>query len=133
MKRNILPTLAITLMVVCFGKTYAQDDLLAYSSPSTNPNNITTRFTVEEHVKVSDFFANQTSSNPTVSVKSMNPIQMKVRIFMTNGDLVKEELLDLNSGLNEVNLDMEDLTKGIYMVQFYSKEGSALRRIVKMD
>src|SRR3954462_7461740 len=103
MKRNILQTLAISLMVICFGKANAQNDMLA----TLTPNNISTRFT-EENVKVSDLILDQTSATASamVNVNSINPISMKVRIFMINGDLVKEELYNLNSGSNELNVEV---------------------------
>ncbi|MDB5229134.1 MAG: hypothetical protein JWN78_3327 [Bacteroidota bacterium] len=133
MKRNILQTVAIILMVICYGKANAQSDLLA-SLYSSVPNNISTRFT-EENVKVSDLILDPTSAiaSAMVNVNSINPITMKIRIFMNNGNLVKEESFSLNSGSNELNVEMNDLAKGVYIVQLYSNEGSAVRKIIKMD
>jgi hypothetical protein len=49
-----------------------------------------------------------------------------------NGDFVNEETYPLNSGINELKLNVDDLTKGAFMVQFYTNEGSAVRRFIKM-
>ena len=45
--------------------------------------------------------------------------------------MVKQETASLNKGLNEVDVNLDNLANGVYMVQFYTTQGSVVRRIVK--
>ena len=47
------------------------------------------------------------------------------------GNMAKQEAYDLVKGSNELKVNTDNLDVGVYMVQFYSANGSALRRIVK--
>jgi hypothetical protein len=135
MKSNILKSLSLLLLLVCFGKMNAQSDLLAFNAVTTEtaPSEMIAKFVAEEKIKISDFYPNPSSSNTIVSIKCLSPIAMKVKFFTMNGDLAKEETHSLDKGDNQISVDMNSLDKGIYMVQFYSKEGSAVRRIIKMN
>jgi hypothetical protein len=48
-----------------------------------------------------------------------------------SGELEKEEAHSVENGLNDLRLDLSELSAGVYMVQFYTREGSALRRYIK--
>ena len=135
MRANILRTLIFLLLGSYFGRMNAQSDLLAVNSVTKEsvPNEIIAKYNAEEKVKISDFMPNPANSNSMVSVNCINPVTIKVRFFTMNGDLAKEESHNMDKGVSTLNLDMNGLEKGIYMVQFYSKEGSAVRRLMKLN
>ncbi len=126
--------LFLIVLIASIGKTNAQSDLLAVSSEPV-PTNIAAVYAAQEKIKISEFMPNVSAntSSSLVSVKCLVPLTMKVKIFNMKGDMAQEESLELATGLNEFSVDMSNLSKGMYMVQFYSKEGSAVRRYMKLD
>lgn len=132
MKTNISKALTLVLLLVCFGKMNAQSDLLAVNTV-TPVNAAADLFKSDDKVVISDFkrMAGNEDFVPVVTVKSESSVTMQVRVFTLNGDLAKEESHEVENGVNDIKLDMSDLSQGVYMVQFYTKEGSALRRFVK--
>lgn len=140
MKTNVtlkasLKTAAIILVVLlCSGKIYGQSDQIAYHiAAGSNYSDITIKPLEQENISVSDFITRIGTHETQIHIRSLNPVPMKVRVYSLTGDLAKEESVSLNSGSNELNIDMDNLQEGVYIVQFYSKEGSAIRRIVKMN
>jgi hypothetical protein len=123
-------TLAIFLLALSAGKLHAQSDMIAYINEIPHTATFTSS---EEHVAVSDFSFAPTTNIAKINVRTVNPLKLRVFFYNITGELAKEEYVNLNSGSNELNLDISNLLKGIYIVQFYSKEGSAIRKIVKAD
>lgn len=130
-----LKTLAIILMVSFFGKLYAQDDLVAVneSNWSQFSNEIAASSAPAEKVRISDFAPNLKLNTAIIRLKSANNIPMRVNFYDCRGELAMEQFLNLNSGSNEFSIDMSQLPKGTYIVQFYSNEGSAIRKITKSN
>jgi methionine-rich copper-binding protein CopC len=119
-------------MLVAFsGKIKAQSDLLADNAPYV-PANIASLYKSDDKITISELMASQ-HNNTQVSVKCAVPLTVQVKVFNMDGNMAKQESHTLNKGVNELNINMDDLAAGTYMVQFYSKEGSAVRRLVKAD
>ena len=131
MKASIVKTVALIAFVACFAKANAQSDLLALNTVPTS--NAADFLSSDEKVAIGNFkrIVNTEANSPVVTVKCENAVTMKVRVFTLNGDLAKEETHTLGNGTNDLTIDMNDLNQGVYMVQFYSSEGSAVRRFVK--
>ena len=122
------------LLIAVSATTKAQSDLLAINTVTSSiPSEVIARYNAEEKIRISDFTPNPANSNTIVNVNCVNPTPMKVKFFTLNGDMAKEESYNLEKGMNELNVDLNGLAKGIYMVQFYSREGSAVRKVVKPD
>lgn len=122
------------LLIAVSATTKAQSDLLAINTVTSSiPSEVIARYNAEEKIRISDFTPNPANSNTIVNVNCVNPTPMKVKFFTLNGDMAKEESYNLEKGMNELNVDLNGLAKGIYMVQFYSSEGSAVRKVVKPD
>ena len=132
MKTNIIKTLSLIILIACFGKINAQSDLLAVNT-SAVPADVASMFKSDDKVIISDFkkLTEAETNAPVVTVKSEGSLTMQVRIFTLTGELAKEEVHGLEGGLNDLKVDMSDLQQGVYMVQFYTKEGSALHRFIK--
>lgn len=135
MRTNILKTLSLMLLIACFGKMNAQSDLLAANTVTSDPltSEIIAKYIAEEKVKIGDFMPNPAVNGSQVNIRCSNPVAMKVKFFTMNGELAKEEVFNLEKGENALNVNIDNLDKGIYMVQFYSKEGSAVRRMMKSN
>mgnify|MGYP000144419925 CR=1 FL=1 len=56
---------------------------------------------------------------------------MNVSILNVTGQVMLSEQHNLNSGENRVNVLMNDLPAGIYMLRLQSKEGVITQKIVK--
>ena len=108
----------------------AQSDLLSANTESV-PANIAAMYKSDDKITIGDFIPNQTFGNSTISVKCAVPVNVQVKFFKMDGNMAKQESHSLDKGLNELNIEMNDLESGTYMVQFYSKEGSAVRRFIK--
>lgn len=132
MKTNILKALSLTLLIATFGTMNAQSDLFAMNTAPSSAT-VADLFRSDDKVVISDFkrVAGTEMNTPVVSVKAEANVTMQVRIFTLNGELAKEEAHALENGVNDLKVDMSELTQGVYMVQFYTNEGSALRRFVK--
>jgi len=122
------------ILLVSVGKMKAQSDLLAINTVPV-PSSVAAVYATDEKIRISEFMPNETtnSNSSFVSVKCMVPVVLKVKVFNMNGQMAKEETHNLGTGVNEFSVDMNGLAKGMYMVQFYSKEGSAVRRFMKID
>lgn len=134
MKTSISKILFALLLTAGFGKSFSQSDLLAVNTVNT-PSSVSNLIKSDDKVVISDFkrIVESGANTPSVTVRCETPVTMKIRIFTLNGELAKEEAHALDNGLNDLSLDMADLSQGVYMVQFYSSEGSALRRFVKSN
>ena len=126
--------LLLFVLVASIGNINAQNDLLAINTEPV-PYSVAAVFAAQEKIKISEFMPNVStnSSRTLVSVKCLIPLTMKVKVFNLKGEMAIEESRELATGLNEFSVDMSNLEKGMYMVQFYSKEGSAVRRYMKLD
>ena len=126
--------LLLILLFTSIGKINAQSDLLTDNTVPVS-SNIDSIYANDEKISIIEFMptemANITSS--LVSVKCLVPITMKVNVFNMNGQMAKDEIRNLAVGINQFSVDMSNLAKGMYMVQFYSEEGSAVRRFIKMN
>lgn len=118
----------LLLLVVFAGNLRAQSSLL-----SINHSNSSLDLTASEKLKFGDLMLNASCSNSKVKINSIVPVNVKVRIFNVNGKKMMENIYPITPGLNELNLSLNTLPQGAYFVQFYSKEGSALRQFVKNE
>ena len=89
-------------------------------------------FDKEEKFKVSDIKTDYLNNTIRVNVNCSSSAIMKVKIFGMNGEMATEATHSLQIGNNELLLNEDNLSAGTYMVQFYTSEGSALRRFVKL-
>ncbi len=65
-----------------------------------------------------DIFPNPTKDNLQISFTTFNPLLTELKLFNAVGQVVKIQQLDkLVVGLNELNLDVKNLSKGIYSIQ----------------
>ncbi|MDB5227343.1 MAG: hypothetical protein JWN78_1536 [Bacteroidota bacterium] len=118
----------LLLLVTCTGKIKAQSSLLSF-----NQSNTVLDLTASEKLKFGDLMLNASCSNSKVKLNSKVPVNVKVRIFNANGKKMMENIYPVTPGLTELNLNLSTLPQGAYFVQFYSKEGSALRQFVKNE
>ncbi len=129
--KHLNKILFVAMLVAFSGKIKAQSDLLADNAPYVSAN-IASLYKSDDKITISELMASQ-HNNTQVSVKCAVPLTVQVKVFNMDGNMAKQESHTLNKGVNELNINMDDLAAGTYMVQFYSKEGSAVRRLVKAD
>lgn len=130
--KNLNKILFLIVLIASFRTMNAQSDLLADNTVYA-PSNIAALYKSDDKITISEFMPNQTENSSLVNVKCAAPITVQVKIFKMDGNMAKQESHNLAKGVNELNINMNDLAAGMYMVQFYSKEGSAVRRFVKAN
>lgn len=131
MKTTVLKSILFVLLFASFEKIKAQSDFLFADVNAPGTSNSLTALNKDAGISIGNVIQNNISHTSEVKIKCQSPLSMKVKIFNMNGDLAKEDIRSLDKGVNELILDMNDLSAGVYMIQFYTNEGSALRRIVK--
>ena len=128
LSKKLLTSIAF---VAYFGTTFAQSDLLA-DNTTYAPSNIVALYRSDDKITFSELLQNENNTSQ-LTVKCANPTTVQVKIFKMDGNMAKQESRSLDKGINELNLNMDNLAAGTYMVQFYSSEGSAVRRVVKSN
>ncbi|HQV78627.1 MAG TPA: T9SS type A sorting domain-containing protein [Chitinophagales bacterium] len=128
MKHLLNKTMLLSIVFIAYvGTTFAQSDLLAENvsmSASTFAN-----FQNEDKITFSDLI--QQKNKTQLTVNTSTPTTIQVKYFNISGNMAKQETASLNKGLNEVDVNLDNLANGVYMVQFYTTQGSVVRRIVK--
>ena len=132
----IIKTLILIILLHCCGSMVAKTDILSgiqTINPLSAQIGVAEAIAIEEKLKISTSIPNPLNNNPQFNVESKSLTEMKVRIFSMHGDIIRDELHTLITGITVLTLDIQDLASGTYMIQFYTNEGSVLRRIVKME
>ena len=131
--KHLTKTLFSILLVASFGTLKAQSDLLA-DNTAYAPSNIVALYHNDEKITFSELMPKQEQENTSqVTVKCASATKVQVKYFNIDGNMAKQELRTLDKGVNELDINTTDLAAGMYMVQFYSSEGSAVRRLVKAN
>lgn len=129
--KHLTKTLFSILLVASFGTIKAQSDLLA-DNTAYAPSNIVALYHNDEKITFSELMPKQENTS-LVTVKCANATKVQVKYFNMDGNMAKQESRTLDKGVNELDINTADLAAGMYMVQFYSSEGSAVRRLVKAN
>lgn len=116
------------LSVAYIGTTFAQNDLLA-ENVSMSAANVASLHQTDEKITFGDLIQNK--NNSKLSVNATSPTTMQVKYFSLSGNMAKKETVTIEAGNNELEVNMDNLEAGVYMVQFYTAQGSAVRRVVK--
>ena len=76
-------------------------------------------------------FPNPFNSSFFVNINSENVSGYNILISDYLGKIVAAEIIP--SGLNRIELDMSDLSEGVYFIQIYNETDSYLSKIVKVS
>ncbi|MCB0507323.1 MAG: T9SS type A sorting domain-containing protein [Bacteroidetes bacterium] len=129
MKQFLLKSLLLCAVTVAyFGTASAQSELFA-GNVQFSPSSISSFAQSPDKITFSELI--QDNDNMQVNVQTQSPTKVQVKYFNMTGNMAKQETYDLVKGSNELKVNTDNLDAGVYMVQFYSANGSALRRIVK--
>ncbi len=130
--KQLNKTLFLIVLFATIGTMNAQSELIA-DNTAYSPSNIASLYKSDDKITISDFMPNLTNNSTLVSVKCLVPLTVQVKVFSIDGNMAKAESHSLDKGVSEINVDINDLAAGSYMIQFYTKEGSAVRRFVKTN
>lgn len=123
-------TILFVFLIVCFGITKAQDQLITDENEFATADLSKMPQDTDQKIRISNFYQNADNAS-AIRIKCPSTVTLKVKFFTMNGDLAKEDMYSLESGNNELVLNENGLNQGAYMVQFYTNKGSALRRYTK--
>ncbi|HNE49840.1 MAG TPA: T9SS type A sorting domain-containing protein [Chitinophagales bacterium] len=121
--------LLVILMIVC-SSAQAQSELIADNAVIA-PSNLSSLIKSNDKITISELMSDIVTEKPIINVRCAVPLNVQVKYFNLEGNLIKKDSYDLDKGVSELNVNAEGLAEGTYMVQIYSKEGSAVRRFVK--
>jgi len=76
-------------------------------------------------------YPNPVVNMATLKLNSVNGGAGMVQVISLTGRTVKNEVIQLSAGENNISMDMSTLPKGVYMVQLRSKDGINTTKIVK--
>ncbi|MFM7662678.1 MAG: T9SS type A sorting domain-containing protein [Bacteroidota bacterium] len=78
-------------------------------------------------------YPNPTNLSTSISVDFDNSTNVEIEIYTINGTKVKSmDFKNLNSGKNNIDLDVQDLGKGIYVVRLVAGEKIATSKFIKL-
>jgi hypothetical protein len=82
----------------------------------------------EMHVQV---YPNPTKGNVQLTIHAQQANQLKLSISNTLGQILLTENHTLEAGMNQINMQMQHLPAGIYLLRLDDGERSSVRRIVR--
>ncbi|HRX27923.1 MAG TPA: T9SS type A sorting domain-containing protein [Saprospiraceae bacterium] len=80
---------------------------------------------------VERIFPNPTSNSITVDFVSISDQVITVELFDITGKIIYQEKYGVNIGSNKLNLDMSQLSSGVYMLRLESYNNAEVHRITK--
>jgi hypothetical protein len=75
-------------------------------------------------------YPNPTSAEFIVEINSLIKEGAEIMIFNSNGKLVKSEKINLNQGLNQVSYNLQNLARGIYLINIVGNGHQSKHRLV---
>lgn len=78
-----------------------------------------------------EIYPNPFNNNVNLSINIKNSQEVNIDVFDITGKTIKSEITQLNAGENTVNLDMNNLVNGIYIIRLTTKNGVVAKRVVK--
>ena len=131
MKTTLLKPALIFMILAFFTDIKAQDigsDDQMYATGKTDKASLP-----EELIRIGSIFRNEQTNSSKIKITSSSPLSLNVKFFKMNGDMVKEDTYNLSIGMNEVPIKEDGLQPEAYIIQFYTGEGSAIRRFIKQN
>jgi hypothetical protein len=78
-----------------------------------------------------EVFPNPTNKNLHIGVRNSISDDGNIIIMDLSGKIVHQENIELNNGYNLVNLDIENLSKGVYVIKILSTDIKHIEKIIK--
>ncbi len=100
---------------------------------ATRPSNTTIQLGNNKSLEVLNVYPIPSHSFVNIVLNSTNVDQVNLSIHNALGKQVQSKLLDTEAGLNKLNLDIQDLTDGIYYILIESPNGHTPIRFVKTN
>jgi hypothetical protein len=66
-----------------------------------------------------------------LQINIANTQEVNIEVYDITGKVMQTELMQLNTGENTVNLTMNNLVDGVYIIRLTTENGVATRRVVK--
>jgi hypothetical protein len=84
----------------------------------------------KKNLKSVELFPNPSEGNSTLLVTSLTALNGKVMVYNALGDLVSEQNTYLAQGTNKIQLNLQHLTHGVYLVSLTAGNHSLTKRLV---
>lgn len=121
--------LKIKVSIGIFGSQTVYDTLTAYSL------NVNSAVSIKNAIQNENFnyqiFPNPILNNQfNLSVWNKNSTQCIVKLYNIQGALVAMQLVNLNAGFNQQNIQLDGISKGIYLLQIENESNQFHEKIV---
>ncbi len=84
-------------------------------------------------VKSFNIYPNPVSDQLNIDLEVMDRVDLQMEIFDLTGRKVEERALDLNTGVQSLQVPMAGLQKGSYILRLANEKGAINQRFVKLD
>ncbi len=85
---------------------------------------------VKKNLKSMELFPNPSEGNSTLLINTQTSTNGKVMVFNSLGDLVNEQTTNLVQGQNKIELNLQALSPGVYLVSVKAGNASLTKRLV---
>ena len=82
------------------------------------------------NVKNMDVYPNPANGKATLSIDLLQDENVSIKVYNTIGQLMKEVNAQANSGENKIDLDLNGLTAGVYMVKVNAGKTTSTKKII---
>ncbi|MCD4724761.1 MAG: T9SS type A sorting domain-containing protein [Bacteroidales bacterium] len=77
---------------------------------------------------ISEIYPNPAKHGASINIRLNKPSSLKLSIFNTSGQVMQEELYELDQGQSLMNINLQNLSSGVFYVYFRFSEGFTLTR-----
>lgn len=111
----------IPAIVTIDANTPSVSDIHLYQGTAEISTGIAQAITPE--LNASDIYPNPTADEAFITFELTKPADVNIRIYTATGQLVSDRMAQLGEGVQQVEINTDDLRGGIYFVQFTESEG----------
>lgn len=103
----------------------------AFKTYFTNNWDITNIETIDANTLNISVYPNPIVELATLKFDNPGNEKVQVRILNGTGQVVRSQFITTSNGMNEAQLDVADLTQGMYFVTLYTQQGNFTKTLVK--
>ncbi|MBK9330308.1 MAG: T9SS type A sorting domain-containing protein [Sphingobacteriales bacterium] len=117
-----------------FGKRYYYRlKQVDFDGAFTRTKIVSAMINAEIKVKLSEFMPNPSRGHSTIRFNSVEDMDINVKIFTVEGNMVQQSVYSVNKGDSELRFDLSSLVKGLYLVQFNYLDNIETRKLIKIE
>lgn len=85
---------------------------------------------MNKNVQTMNMYPNPCEGNSSLFLNSVSAFNAKLRVFNSLGDVVSEQSVNISQGQNRIDLSLNHLSPGVYLVNLRSGQSGLTKRLV---